>query len=165
MLIVVGLVSAALSSPLIDKYKFYLAYIKTAVPLIALSYLIFIWAPASKTLVYPYIILSVLGAACFGLVPVALEYLVEISWPLGPEISSTVCWTGGQLLGGIFIIVQNALKYDKDADPPLNMHRALVFQAVITMAAMPLPLWLGYRGARVLSKRLEVDKGRGETLP
>ncbi|ERF76796.1 hypothetical protein EPUS_08981 [Endocarpon pusillum Z07020] len=159
LLILVGLVSAALSSPLIDRYKFYLLYIKITVPLIALSYLVFIWAPESRTLVYPYVVLSVLGAASFGLVPVALEFLVEISYPLGPEVGSTVCWTGGQFWGGLFIIIENALKADEGAGPPLHMHRALVFQAVVAMLIVPAPLWLGFRGARVVRRRLEVDKG------
>lgn len=162
LLILVGLVSAALSSPLIDRYKFYLLYLKTTVPLIALSYLVFIWAPETRTLVYPYVVLSVLGAASFGLVPVALEFLVEISYPLGPEVGSTVCWTGGQFLGGLFIIIENALKADEGASPPLNMHRALVFQAVVAMLIVPAPLWLGCRGARVVRRRLEVDKGNVE---
>ncbi len=159
LLILVGLVCAALSSPLIDRYKCYLLYLKITIPLIALSYVAFIWAPESRTLVFPYTVLSVLGAASFGLVPVALEFLVEISYPLGPEVGSTVCWTGGQFWGGLFIIIQNALKEGEEASPPLNMRRALVFQAVVAMLVVPAPLWLGFRGARVVRKRLEVDKG------
>lgn len=103
--------------------------------------------------------LSVLGAASFGLVPVALEYLVEISYPLGPEVGSTVCWTGGQFFGGLFIIIENELKAGVGANPPLNMRRALIFQAVVALVVMPLPLWLGMKGARVVRKRMEVDKG------
>ena len=157
LLILVGLVSAAISSPLIDRYKFYLSYIKVSVPIIALSYLVFIWAP-EYSLAYPYLVCSILGAASFGLVPVALEFLVEIHHPLGPEIGSTVCWTGGQVLGGIFVIVQNALKAGPDAKPPLNMKSALVFEAVIAMLVMPLPLCLGLFGRKIRRKRLEVDK-------
>lgn len=159
LLILVGLVSAALSSPLIDRYKFFLAYFKTTVPLIALSYLVFIWAPESRTLVFPYVVLSVLGAASFGLVPVALELLVEISYPLPPEVGSTVCWTGGQFFGGLFIIVENALKAGEEAEPALNMRRALVFQAVVACLVAPLPLYLGLKGARVVRRRLEIDEG------
>jgi hypothetical protein len=90
---------------------------------------------------------------------VALEFLVEISYPLGPEVGSTVCWTGGQFFGGLFIIIENALKAGEDAEPPLHMRRALIFQAVVAMVLMPLPLWLGFKGARVVRRRLEVDKG------
>jgi FLVCR family MFS transporter 7 len=169
LLIVVGLVSAAISSPIIDKYKFYLRYIKTAVPIIGLSYLIFIWAPQSHGLAYPYVICSILGAASFGLVPVVLEFLVEIHHPLGPEVGSTVCWSGGQLLGGIFIIIQNALKAGPEgsegpeAGPPLNMKKALIFQAVLALVVMPLPLVLGMGGRQghVRRRRWEADTRRG----
>ena len=91
--------------------------------------------------------------------PVALEFLVEISYPLGPEVGSTVCWTGGQFFGGLFVIIENALKAGGDAEPPLNMRRALIFQAVVALVVVPLPLWLGLKGAGVVRKRLDIDRG------
>ena len=159
VLIVVGLVCAAVSSPFIDKYKFYLAYIKCAVPVVGLSYLVFIWAPQSRSLAYVFVICALLGASSFGLVPVALEFLVEMHYPLGPELGSSLCWCGGQLFGGIFIVIMDALKDSEKADPPRNMKRALIFQAVLTMAAMPSVLCLGFFGrqAHVRRKRWEAD--------
>ena len=168
VLIVVGLVCAAISSPFIDKYKFYLLYIKLAVPLLAISYLIFIWAPQTKSLAYVFVICALLGAASFGLVPVALEFLVEIHYPLGPELGSSLCWCGGQLLGGIFIVIMDALKDSGDADPPRSMKRGLIFQAVLALVAMPAPLCLGLFGRqnKVRNKRLEADRrvGSGDVV-
>ena len=161
LLIVVGLISAAISSPLIDRYKFYVAYIKTACPVVALAYLLLIWTPTVGGLAFPYVICSILGAACFGLVPVALEFLVEIHHPLGPAVGSTACWTGGQLLGGIFIILSShGLQDGKAARPPNNLHRYLIFQSVIAMAVVPLPLCLGFFGRKshVRPKRFEAEK-------
>ncbi|MCJ1424797.1 hypothetical protein MMC29_002685 [Sticta canariensis] len=159
LLILVGLVSAAVSSPLIDRSKAYLPFIKIVVPVIALSYLAFIWAPPTRSLAAPYVILSVLGAASFSLLPVALEWLVEVTFPVGPEASSTIIWAGGQLSGGIFIVISDALKAGKSADPPFHMHKALIFQAVVAMAAVPAALALGWVGGDVRKARLEVDKG------
>jgi len=130
VLILVGLVSAAITSPVMDRTKAYLPFIKICVPVIALSYLAFIWAPGTRTIAAPYIILAILGAANFSLVPVALEWLVEVTWPVGPEAGSTICWAGGQLLGGIFIVVSDALKEGEDAEPPFTMRKALVFGAL-----------------------------------
>jgi len=89
---------------------------------------------------------------------VALEWLVEVTWPVGPEAGSTICWAGGQFLGGIFIVISDALKEGKDADPPFTMRKALVFQAVVAAAAVPCVLALGWVG-HVGNRRLDVDKG------
>lgn len=158
VLILVGLVAAAVTSPIIDRTKAYLPFIKSLVPVIAASYLVFVWAPGTRGIAVPYIILGVLGAASFSLVPIALEWLVEVTWPVGPEGSSTICWAGGQLLGGIFIVISDVLKGSETADPPFNMGKALIFQAVIAVATVPCALALGWIGT-VENKRLHVDKG------
>ena len=159
ILILVGLVSAAITSPVVDRTKAYLLFIKTLVPVTALCYLAFIWAPGTRSAAAPYVILGVLGAANFSLVPIALEYLVEITFPVGPEATSTICWSGGQLLGAIFILISDALKGGSKAEPPFTMSKALIFQAVIAIAVVPLPLLLGWV-VKTESRRLNVDKRR-----
>ncbi|KAL8734790.1 MAG: hypothetical protein Q9181_003034, partial [Wetmoreana brouardii] len=94
LLILVGLLAAAITSPIVDRSKRYLLIIRTLVPVIALSYLVFIWAPGTRTVAAPYVICAVLGAASFSLVPVALEWGVEVTWPAGPEAGSTILWSG-----------------------------------------------------------------------
>ena len=157
LLIVVGLVAAAISSPLVDRTRAYLLFIKILVPVVAMSYLAFVWAPLTHSLAAPYVILSVLGAASFSLVPMALEMLVEMTHPIGPEVGSTIFWAGGQLFGGIFIIVSDALQARSDATPPKNMHRALVFQAVLAWAVVPAVMALGLLGGGVKLGRKEID--------
>ncbi|KAL9620634.1 MAG: hypothetical protein Q9160_004888 [Pyrenula sp. 1 TL-2023] len=164
ILIIVGLVTAALTSPLIDRTKAYLPFIKTAIPILFLSYLLLIFAPATRTLAFPYAVCALCGAASFSLVPVALEYLVEITYPLAPEVGSTLCWTGGQLLGAVFIVVETALKDGDQGSSwgrPRNMQRALVFQAVLAGVAVVPPMLIGTRwaGGRVERRRLDVDRG------
>jgi FLVCR family MFS transporter 7 len=169
LLIVVGLVAAAVISPIVDKTKTYLISIKIQVPIIAICYLAFTWVPQSRSIGAVYAILSILGAASFSLVPVVLEYITEITHPISPEVTSTICWAGGQLIGGIFIVISDKLRdpgvSDGSADngttrPPGNMYRALVFQAVMAMVALPLPLVLGCfgRSHTVRMKRIEADK-------
>jgi FLVCR family MFS transporter 7 len=158
VLILVGLVVAAISSPLVDKYKPYLLMIKILVPLLALSYLAFVWAPDSRSIAAPYVICAVTGATSFSLVPIALEWAVEVTWPVGPELTSVIFWAGGQMLGGVFIIISDALMAGADAEPPFNMHKALIFQAVVALAVVPLVMALGYVGS-VKTRRLEVDNG------
>ncbi|KAF7921255.1 uncharacterized protein EAE98_008681 [Botrytis deweyae] len=169
LLIVVGLVAAAVTSPLIDRTKSYLLAIKIQIPILGICYLAFTWAPQTRSLAAIYTILSLLGAASFSLVPVALEYLIEITHPVSPEVTSTIGWSGGQLLGGIFIIVSDRLRAggvsdgsqdDGSVRPPGNMYNALVLQAVLALVVVPLPLALGCcgRGRGVRMRRVEADK-------
>lgn len=165
VLIVIGLVSAAISSPILDRTKAFLLAIKAFGPLIALMYLVFVWIPGTHDaggLAGPFVVLAILGASSFSLVPVALEYLTELSYPCSPEVTSTVAWASGQLLGGIFILISDALKAGPDANPPLHMQNSLIFHAVLALAVVPLILCLGLfgRGEYVELKRTRSDKRR-----
>jgi MFS family permease len=160
ILIVVGLISSAILSPLTDKYKHYLGTIRILVPIVAISYIALVFAPPSSAGIAPsYVIMAILGASSFGLLPVVLEYLVEITHPFSPEIGSTICWTAGQLLGAVFILVQDALKANSRANPPLNMRNALIFSAVVACVAAPFPLCIGLFGRDVRRRRLDLDRG------
>ncbi|KAL2798417.1 major facilitator superfamily domain-containing protein [Aspergillus keveii] len=160
ILIVVGLISSAILSPLTDKYKHYLGTIRILVPIVSISYIALIFAPSSPAGIPPtYVIMAILGASSFGLLPVVLEYLVEITYPFSPEIGSTICWTAGQLLGAVFILVQDALKTNSRASPPLNMRNALIFSAVVACVAAPFPLCIGLFGRDVRRRRLDLDRG------
>ncbi|KAF2830483.1 MFS general substrate transporter [Ophiobolus disseminans] len=176
VLIVVGLLVAAVTSPILDRTHAYLLGIKILCPLVAVSYLALVWAPQTRTIAAPYILSAVLGAASFSLLPVALEYLVEITYPASPEVSSSICWAGGQLFGAVFIVVMNALKDGRNVDlekvqkdgrgagggsrPPGHMFNALVFQAVVGLVVLPLPLMLGIKRLGLVSgeARLKLDE-------
>jgi MFS transporter, FLVCR family, MFS-domain-containing protein 7 len=160
ILIVVGLVSSAITSPILDRTKKFLLAIKVAVPIIGLMYLIFIWMPGTRDLAGPYVVLGLLGAASFSLVPIALELLIELSHPISPEVTSTIAWAGGQLLGGCFILISDALQAGENGDPPNNMTNALIFQAVVALAVVPLPLALGLfgRSEQISLRRIRSDQ-------
>jgi MFS transporter, FLVCR family, MFS-domain-containing protein 7 len=160
LLIVVGLVTSFITSPVLDRTKKYLLAIKIAVPVIAFSYLAFIWMPGTRADPGPFVILAFEGASSFALLPVAVEYLVELGHPISPEVTSTVTWAGSQLLGGCFIVISDALKAGPDANPPYNMTNALIFTAVVSLVVMPLPLCLGLfgRSEQVSLKRVKSDQ-------
>ena len=172
ILIVVGLVTSAITSPLIDRSKKFLFAIKLQVPLIAICYLAFIWAPPTRSIGAVYAILALMGAASFSLVPVALEYVTEITYPVSPEVTSAICWSGGQLLGGIFIVISDKLQDGESGGEggsvPWNMQRALWFHAAIALAVVAPPMASGMfgRGDKVRLRRMEADKAynRGERV-
>ncbi|KAK0617330.1 major facilitator superfamily domain-containing protein [Immersiella caudata] len=166
LLIVVGLVTAAIASPIIDRTKAFLTAIRIAVPLIGLSLLIFIWMPETRPsggVAGPYVTMALLGASAFSLVPVAVEFLVELTHPVSPEVTSTLAWGGGQVGGGVFIIISGALKDGEAGDPPFNMKRALIFSAVVALVAVVPPMCLGLfgRGENVRLRRVRSDLDLG----
>ncbi len=162
ILILVGLGSAAVASPLVDKYKPYVTVMRSLLPIIGACYIAFIWAPPAGTIVAADIICAVLGASSFILVPVVLEWLVEITFPVGPEVTSVVCWSGGQFLGGIFIVISEALEAGPHANPPYNLQNALIFQAVLAGVTVFATLAFGRVGS-LENKRLDIDRGGGAT--
>ena len=85
---------------------------------------------------------------------------MEVTWPVGPEVGSVLCWAGGQALGGVFIVLSAALQ-DDHGSPPGNLHKALIFEAVIAIAVVPAALSLGIWGGSVRNRRLEADKSLG----
>ena len=155
VLIVVGLIGSAVVSPIIDRTHAFLLAIKVQVPLIALCYIALVFSPTTPpNLPGPMTICGILGAASFSLLPLSLEFVIEQTHPVSPEVSSTILWMGGQFLGAIFLIIMDALrdntKGGSKGRPEGNMWGALVFQAVVAAVVAP--------AAFLLKKRLH---GRG----
>ncbi|KAF5985633.1 salicylate 1-monooxygenase [Fusarium coicis] len=90
-------------------------------------------------------------------IPQKVPYVIA---SVGAEITSTTARAGGQLLGGCFIILGNGMKAAESADPPRKMKDFTVFQAVLAMAMIPLPLMLGMfgRSDQVALKRTNVHQ-------
>lgn len=157
ILILVGLVTAAICSPLIDRSQRYVLLVKCAVPVLAIAYLVFYWAPAAKNDAAPYVICAVIGATSFSILPVVLECITEITWPVAPGLTSTLCWATAQVLGALFIIISEALEDGPHADPPGNMHRALIFQAVLACVVVPFVVAINWVRP-IERKRLAIDR-------
>lgn len=116
-----GLVAAAILSPVISRQKSSLIALKILAPIIALCHLAFIWIPQAQSLSATLVVVAILGAATFSLIPITLEYLVDILHPIAPENSSSLCWAAGQLLGIVFISIMEVLTAGDQANPPQNM--------------------------------------------
>ncbi|CUS12384.1 unnamed protein product [Tuber aestivum] len=151
ILIVAGLVTSAIVSPINDRTHSFLTAIRIFVPIIALSYVALIFAPRTHTLAAPFAISALLGAASFSLLPLVLEWAVEQTHPAPPELTNVTLWVGGQILGAVFLIIMDALKDKEDND---KMWKSLVFEAVVACVVSPLTLMLGHSA----NKRIEIDK-------
>jgi FLVCR family MFS transporter 7 len=168
----VGIIAAAILSIINDRIHAYVPIIKILTPIVAASYLAFLFAPPTHTVTAPYFILAILGAASFGLMPVVLEYVVEVTFPVSPEVTSTILWASGQFLGAIFLIIMGELKDNEGLEhgtgdyPPGNMQRALVFEAIICCLTAVLPFGLGMKALGLdgdRRKRFNIDES-GATL-
>jgi cyanate permease len=156
LLILAGLVCSAIVSPIIDRTHSYFLALRIAIPLLAVCYVAFVFAPSKGIVAAPWVVAAVLGAASFCLLPLALELSVEFTHPVAPEWSSSLLWCGGQLLGAVLILVMDATKIQSSGD----MKWALVLQAVLACVVVPLAFFAGGMNMNnnVLLRRLEMDQ-------
>jgi MFS transporter, FLVCR family, MFS-domain-containing protein 7 len=148
ILIVAGLIFAAIVSPLIDRFHVFLPIARVLIIIVSICYLLLIWVIRPNAYAGICVLCALLGAASFSLLPLALELSVELTHPVPPEVSASIYWIGGQLLGGIFIIVMNALR-DDNSVPPNNMIRALIFEGVFACVAAPFLFFIKLKQGRL----------------
>ncbi len=158
ILIIAGLISAAIICPIIDRTKTYLLAVIAQVPLIAACYVALVFAPESEpNVAIVFVMCGLLGMSSFPLVSVALELVVERTHPMSPALSSSIFWAAAQLWGVIVIVVMGALKNEpSDGNPPGNAKRALVFEAVLAVAVAPIAWILVYR-RKATNQRIAKD--------
>jgi hypothetical protein len=138
--------SSAVVSPLVDKTHSFTLAIKSFVPLIAAGYVAFIFVPRSHALAPPYVVAALLGACSFSLLPLSLEWVVELTHPAPPEVTSAALWVGGQILGAGFLLGMDALAGGSGWGGDGGMWRALVFEGVVAVGVVPLAWGVGGRG-------------------
>ncbi|THH01887.1 hypothetical protein EW145_g6842 [Phellinidium pouzarii] len=143
-LLLSGLAAAFITAPLFD--RIFTHHLGRAVrifsPPIAAAWLALIWAARENNAVALYALLILIGVCSLSTLPVALELGCELT--RNSEASSAILWFSGNLCGIIFILVMSALRAPASASPPLNMHRALVFNGV-TIFATTMSIFL-FRG-------------------
>ncbi|KAF8253963.1 MFS general substrate transporter [Wilcoxina mikolae CBS 423.85] len=141
LLIVTGLISTAVVSPIVDRTHSYFLAVKICVPIIGACFVAFVFAPKDGMLAGPFAVAAILGGTSFCLMPLALELAVEF----------TLLWCGGQFIGAVMLLGMDAMK-TKNGD----MKNALTLQAVLACVVVP-GAFLFSEGTREL-KRLQVDE-------
>ncbi|KAI0742681.1 MFS general substrate transporter [Daedaleopsis nitida] len=136
LLLLVGLIAAAITAPLYDRvFTHHLALAaKLTVPIMAACWLSLIWEIKPNNDVALYVILGIIGGTSLSLLPVVLELAVEIT--RNADGSSAILWLSTNVFGLVFVLVEGALRAGPDANPPLNMHRAVIFQAALVTTAV-----------------------------
>ncbi|KAI0077634.1 MFS general substrate transporter [Panus rudis PR-1116 ss-1] len=128
VLLLVGIVAALITAPLFDRVLTnHLAITcKILCPILAVLWLSLIWAVKRNNEGGLFAIMALAGATAFPMLPVALELAVELT--RNANASSAVLWFAGNAFGVMYILAEGALRAPDTADPPKNMHRALIFQ-------------------------------------
>ncbi|KAI0799593.1 major facilitator superfamily domain-containing protein [Irpex lacteus] len=100
---------------------------KVFCPILGILWLCMIWAGLM------YAIMAIIGGFSIPILPAALELAVEVT--RNADGSSAIYGLRtGNLVTVIFVLSENALRAGAGANPPFNMHRAIIFQGAFALA-------------------------------
>ncbi|TCD60820.1 hypothetical protein EIP91_009489 [Steccherinum ochraceum] len=158
-LLLVGLVAAIVTAPLFDRVlTHHLALTaKILCPIVAASWLSMIWAVRPHNVGALYALMAIIGGSSLTLLPVALELAAELT--RNADGSSAVMWFFGNFFGIVYVLVNGALRGSETANPPLNMHRALIFQGAFICGSVVLVVFLKGRQARREMDEMKAKEG------
>ncbi|KAG6885921.1 hypothetical protein C0993_007939 [Termitomyces sp. T159_Od127] len=147
-LLLTGIVAAIITAPLFDRvFTHHLAITsKILVPIVGAAWLSLIWAVKPHNMGGLYAVMTIIGVCSLTMLPVGLELGCELT--RNANASSAILWFSCNLLTVIFVLAEGALRAGPDADPPLNMHRALIFNGTIIMVSAASVLLLHGRQVR-----------------
>jgi len=148
-LLLAGIVAAVATSPIFDRVLTHHLGItlRTLCPTVAVAWLSLIWAVRANNTGGLFAIFTLIGICSISLLPVSIELGVELT--RNSDGSSAVLWFFGNLATIFFILVQGALRDDgATANPPHNMHRAIIFNGITVLVASLLVFFLRGRQAR-----------------
>ncbi|EXK30469.1 hypothetical protein FOMG_13275 [Fusarium oxysporum f. sp. melonis 26406] len=170
LIIVPGLATSLLASRAADMYRCHKWVLKTLAVVMGAGFLAFVWVPPSGSIAFLYSICVVISIGVVGSGPIAVEFVAEVVYPLGPELAIAIMWAMGQLLGGVLTIGEG---YMTDASGGLQ--HGVYLQTALALCCLPLTLSLGLwgrhhhvqlrrTGAEEAEQRLEL-RDAAETIP
>ncbi|GJE88916.1 MFS general substrate transporter [Phanerochaete sordida] len=174
-ILISGVVCALVTSPLSDRvFTHHTALMcKIICPTLGVLWLSLIWAVKPNDAGGMFAIMALIGGCSITLLPLALELAIELTRNASGSVA--LQWFAGNLMGVIFVHTAGALRAGPDANPPLNMHRALIFLGAFVCSAVVTIFGLRGRQARremderVLREGVEMqvvecdwEQGKGE---
>ncbi|KAF5367077.1 hypothetical protein D9758_003910 [Tetrapyrgos nigripes] len=160
-LLLTGLVAAVITAPLFDRVLTHrLAFTsKLLVPILGAAWLSLIWAVTPNNTAALFVIMTIIGVSALTMLPIGLELGCDLTQ--NAEGSSSILWAMGNLMGFIFVLVENHLRAGPDAHPPNNMKQSLIFQGSFVMAIVLLIFFLEGKQTR---KDLDEQHARSSGL-
>ncbi|KAJ7262229.1 major facilitator superfamily domain-containing protein [Mycena haematopus] len=156
-LILSGIVAAVVTAPLFDRvFTSHLAITaKFLVPILGVAWLVFIWVVKPNNAGAIYALCAIVGIASVTMLPVGLELACEVT--RNADGSSALLWFACNGFAIIFILVEGALRAGPDANPPLNMRRALIFNGTVVLVTCCSIFFIHGRQTR---KQIDQEKRR-----
>lgn len=147
-LLLAGIVSAAISAPLFDRVFTHRigVTLKVLVPIVSLAWLSLIWAIRPNNLAVIFVIMVIIGACSMAMLPIALELGVELT--RNADGSASILWCSGNLCSIILILGEGALRAPSTANPPYNIHAALILHGCVIAVFGSLVFLLRAKQAR-----------------
>ncbi|KAJ7783079.1 major facilitator superfamily domain-containing protein [Mycena metata] len=161
VLLLSGIVTAIATAPLFDRvFTSHLAITtKILVPVLAGAWLSLIWAVKPANTAGLYAICALIGITSVTMLPVSLELACEVT--RNADGSSSLMWFACNGFAIIFILVEGALRAGPDANPPLNMRRALIFNGALVMGISASIFFLRGRQSR---KQIDRERQQQQSI-
>ena len=153
-LLISGIIGAIVFSPILDRVltHHHAFAARVFVPIVALTWFSLIWAVRENNTGALFALFVIIGVFSISLLPVSLELGVELT--RDAATSSALLWSGSNVASIMFVegsyrapwlrleeklmilrnAVESALRDSPSANPPQNMHRALIFQGAFVLA-------------------------------
>ncbi|KAI6037954.1 major facilitator superfamily domain-containing protein [Pisolithus marmoratus] len=137
-----GIIAAMVSAPLFDRVFTHSigAAFRIIIPVVSLVWLSLIWSVTPNNTAVLFVSMVIIGTCSITILPLALELGVELT--RNANGSSAILLCSGSLFGIVLILVEGALRAPPTADPPYNMHDALIVHGCVVMGLNSLVFFL-----------------------
>ncbi|KAG9299470.1 hypothetical protein G9A89_009423 [Geosiphon pyriformis] len=158
IMIMSGILGAGIVSYIIDKFHVHQFVLKTAAPLIGISFFMLIFVVKENNFYVIGAICCAIGFLHLSLIPIFLELGVECSYPISANTSTTLLYTGSGLFGTMATLVMDYFR-DQKQEKSLKMTKSLWFEGIFVLVAGFLVL---FYNAPDLRWQAEATKKRQE---
>ncbi|KAF9227412.1 MFS general substrate transporter [Gyrodon lividus] len=147
-LLLSGIVTSIVTAPLFDRIFTHRlgVTLKILIPIVACGWLSLVWAVRPNNTAALFAIMVIIGTCSVTMLPVGLELGVELT--RNADASAALLWCSGNLFGVMLILAEGALRAPPTANPPYNMHDALIFHGSVIIAFGTLVFFVRARQAR-----------------
>ncbi|KAG9305571.1 hypothetical protein G9A89_001632 [Geosiphon pyriformis] len=140
-MVIPGMFGAGIAAPLSDKIHSFKLPVKILSSAVGVLFFIFTFVVKENNFAGIFIIAGLIGFFSYALMPLALEIGVECTYPVSPNLSATILWVGTAVLGIVYTLIMDWMRYPSDVgNPPANMKRSLWFEGIVALI-FTLTIW------------------------